>query len=139
MSTSPKFPDACRLPVAVCTAAKTTYSDNTNAVLFDTAASMGTAYSHIAATPRATVTVTQLQLYKCVGSTYSLIATALMGAYTMTQTTQPPITAFTHCDGTPLSESNPLKIEFGASLYVGIGVALAAGIVFVGQAGDYTS
>jgi len=131
------FPQAMRLASAVCTAAKTTYGDGTNAVLLDTAGANGSEYSHIGAIPRATVTATQLQLYGYDGTAYWLLGTALMPGYTMAQTTLCPTTMLTHIDGTQITEANPLRLASGWKLYAGIGVALAGGIVFNTQIKDY--
>lgn len=118
---------------AVCTAAKTTYNDATNAVLLVTAqATNGSILYGLRAIPRATVTATQLQLYRSpdAGTTLNLINTALMPAYTMAQTTQAAQTDFGY------TEAAPLRLAAGDSLYVGIGVALAGGIVFDPQCED---
>lgn len=131
------FAQAMALDACVCTSAKTTYNDGTNAVLLSTAAGNGSEYSHIAAIPRATVTATQVQLYAYDGANYWLIATALMPAYTMAQTTQCSATALAHVDGTTISEANPLRLQSGWKLYAAIGVALAGGVVFAAQRKDY--
>ena len=116
---------------AVCTAAKTTYGDNTNAVLLLTAGANGSILYGLTAIPRATVTATQLQLFRTTnGTTLYLVRTALMAAYTMAQTTQAAQTDFGY------AETAPLRIAAGESLYVGAGVALAGGIVFDAQYED---
>lgn len=131
------FPQAFAHDACVCTAAKTTYSDATNAVLLSTAGANGSEYAHVAALPRATVTATQLQLYAFDGTTYFLIGSALLNAYTMAQTTAIPTTALGHVDGTPISEANPIRLQSGWKLYAAIGVALAGGVVFSAQRKDY--
>ena len=118
---------------AVCTAAKTTYADATNAVqLLVANASNGSVLYGLKAIPRATVTATQLQLFRSPdgGVTLNLISTALMVAYTMAQTTQVIPTDFGY------TETAPLRLAAGDSLYVGIGVASAGGIVFDAQFED---
>jgi hypothetical protein len=55
-----------------------------------------------------------------------------MAAHTVAATTAIPETAFGN-----ISDSNPLRLEAGDSLYVGSQVALAAGIVFAAQWMDY--
>jgi hypothetical protein len=137
VTSTPIFPQSVAHDACVCTAAKTTYGDATNAVLLSTAGTNGSEYVHIAAIPRATVTATQLQLYACNGSTYYLLGTALMAAYTMAQTTQCASTQLYHIDGTAISETSPLRLQSGWSLYAGIGVALAGGIVFHAQRRDF--
>ena len=131
------FAQGMALDACICTAAKTTYSDGANAVLLSTAGANGSEYVHIAAIPRATVTATQVQLYAYDGASYFLIATVLMAAYTMSQTTLCPATAFAHIDGTVIGEVNPLRLQSGWKLYAGIGVALAGGIVVTASRKDY--
>jgi hypothetical protein len=113
---------------AVCTAAKTTYNDAANAVLLLTAGANGCVVYAIRAIPRATVTVTQLQLYRSSdgGVTLNLFDLALMAAYTMAQTTAPvpPNTDFLY------TEAAPLRLKPAERIYCAAGVALAGGIVF---------
>lgn len=120
-------PQSIKDATAVCTVAKITYSDGTAAVLLLTAGANGAVLYGLKAIPRATVTDTQLQLYRYDGANYYLIATSKMSAYTMAQTTQAQQTDFGY------TETNPLRIGGGHSLYVGIGVALPGGIVFDAQ------
>lgn len=119
-------PQSVKSANAVCTAAKTTYNDATNAVNALNAGTNGSVLYSLKAVPRATVTATQLQLYRSrdSGTTLWLIATAVMSAYTMANTTAPTATDFGY------SETNPLRLAAGDSLYVGAAVALAGGIVF---------
>lgn len=131
------FAQGMALDACVCTAAKTTYNDGANAVLLSTAGANGSEYTHIGAIPRATVTATQVQLYAHDGSSYFLIATTLMPAYTMAQTTACAATALAHMDGTVISEANPLRLQSGWKLYAAIGVALAGGIVVSASRKDY--
>lgn len=125
-------PQAVKSADAVCTAAKTTYADNTNAVKVLTSGPNGAVLYGLKAVPRATVGATQLQLFRSPdnGTTMYLINTALMNAYTMAQTTQAPQTDFGY------SEASPLRISAIDTLWVGIGVALAGGIVFDAQYED---
>jgi hypothetical protein len=111
---------------AVCTAAKTTYNDTANAVALLGVQANGCIVYKLTAVPRATVTATQLQLYRSsdAGATLHLINTVVMPAYTMTNTTAPTLTDFGY------SESNPLRLGNADILYAGIAVALAGGIVF---------
>lgn len=117
---------------AVCTAAKTTYADSTGAVKILTAGANGSVLYGLKAVPRATVTATQLQLYRSPdnGTTMYLINSAVMLAYTMAQTTAPPVTDVGY------SETAPLRIAAGDTLWVGAGVALAGGIAFDAQYED---
>jgi hypothetical protein len=119
-------PQGLRTADAVCTAAKTTYNDSTNAVKLLTPGASGSLLYSLRAIPRATVTATQLQLFRSPdnGTTMYLLTTALMAAYTMAQTTQALPTSFEY------TETTPLRVAAGDTLWVGIGVALASGIVF---------
>jgi hypothetical protein len=60
-----------------------------------------------------------------------------MPACTMAQTTQAASTAFTHIDGSAITEFNPLRLQSGWKLYAGLGVALAGGVVVSAQRKDY--
>ena len=126
------YPQALDITSAVATAAKTTYSDTTNAVqiTFPTAVGNGALIKKVRAYPRATVTATQIILWltKSSDSTNTNpvpIATALMAPYTLAQTTQLPSTDF------GLSVNDPVRIGPGDKLWFSAGVALAAGIVCV--------
>lgn len=125
-------PQAVKTANAVCTAAKTTYADATNAVKLVTPGPNGAVLYGLKAAPRATVTATQLQLYRSPdnGATLYLIGSALMAAYTLAQTTAVPQTDFGY------SEAAPLRMAAGDTLWIGAGVALAAGIAFDAQYED---
>jgi hypothetical protein len=127
------WPQAQKFSSAICTAAKTTYNDATNAVLLVTAGADGSVVTSITAIPRATVTATQLQLFISPdsGTTLYLINTALMPAYTMAATTQAVPVDFGY------TVAAPLRIAATNRLYVGAGVALAGGIVFNASYQDY--
>lgn len=126
---------ALKAKSAVCTAAKTTYGDATNAVhLMDAGANGSDLYS-LSAMPRATVTVTQLQLYRSPdnGTTMYFIDSTLgwSGGYTLAQTTAAPQVPFPK-----YGETSPLRLEIGDSLWVAIGVACSGGVVFDATAED---
>jgi peptidase E len=125
-------PQAVKSANAVCTAAKTTYNDSTNAVKILTAGASGSVLYGLKAVPRATVTATQLQLYRSPdnGVTLYLIGSALMAAYTMAQTTAAPVTDFGYTEG------QPLRLGSIDTLWVAIGVALAGGVSFDAQYED---
>ena len=127
------FTQTVKTAQAVCTAACTTYGDTANKVLLLTAGADGALVKKLTATPRATVTATQLQLYisKDAGVTMQLVGSALMAAYTMAATTAAPSTAF------DASGSSPYRLAAGDRLYVAIGVALAGGIVFHAEFEDF--
>lgn len=119
-------PQALHTADGVCTAAKSTYNDSTNAVKIFTPGANGSLVYGVKAMPRATVTATQTQLYRSPdnGVTMQLINSQLIGAYTMAQTTQVPTTDHGY------SETGPLRLGATDTLWAGIGVALAGGVVF---------
>lgn len=125
------LPQGIRRASAVCTAAKTTYADTTNAVLLIAGGANGSIVRGLRAIPRATVTATQLQVFFYDGTNTWMGPTQLMAAYTMAQTTQAPETDFGYTD------TNTLYLPQGWSLYVGIGVALSGGIVFNVSVSDF--
>lgn len=129
MTTNIVTPQSLQPFSAVATAAKTTLDDAANAVLLTTAGASGAVVYGLTALARATVTATKCQLYRSTdgGVTLHLIRTALMSAYTMAQTTVQTITDF------GFTETSPLRLAANERLYVGIGVALAGGVVFHGQ------
>lgn len=136
MATTPNAiitPQAVRNANAVCTAAKTTYGDNTNLVAIMSAGANGAVLYKLTAVPRATLgSAAQLQLYRARSSdptaaTPSLINMATMAAYTMATTTSPVPTDFGY------SETVPLRILASETLWVASAVALAGGIVFDAQ------
>lgn len=125
-------PQAVKTSNAVCTTAKTTYADSANAEKLMTAGANGSVLYGLKAAPRATITATQLQLYRSPddGTTMYLINSAVMGAYTMANTTAAPVTDFGY------AETAPLRIAAGDTLWVGAAVALAGGIAFDAQYED---
>jgi len=122
-------PQSIKTANAICTAAKTTLNDATNAVLLLAAQTNGAILYGLKATPRATVTATQLQLYRSpdAGTTLYLIDSVLMAAHTIANTTEAATTDFGY------SETLPLRLSSVDALYVGAAVALAGGIVFDAQ------
>lgn len=124
------FPQSITMGTAVCTAAKTTYNDAANAVLLLTMGADGGEVTEVRATPRATCTATQLQLYVSTdgGATLLLFETAQMPALTMSAAVPAASTRFT------ASDLAPWRLPANARLYAAIGVALVHGVVFVAQA-----
>lgn len=128
-------PQTPKAGTVVATAANIDYDDvpaNKAAALI-TAGANGARVTKLYAIPRATVTATQLQLYRSAdaGTTNRLFDSALMSAYTMAATTEAPTTDFGY------SDSNPLILGANEVVYPAIGVALAAGVVFVAEWADY--
>lgn len=124
-------PQIVRTATAVCTAAKTTYNDNANAVRLIGAATNpnGALVKRLFAIPRSTVGATQLQLYRSpdAGTTLVLAESALMSAYTMAQTTAAPKTDFGYSDGAPM------RLAAGEELWAGIGFSVTGGIAFIAE------
>ncbi|WP_279480246.1 hypothetical protein [Aureimonas sp. SK2] len=115
---------------AVCTAAKTTYADNANAVLLGTVGSEGGLLRRLTAIARAAnISATQLQLYRSSdGVTLHLCDAITYASYSVTATS----TGFPKADF-GLTFAEPLGFEPNEQIWVGIGVALAAGIAFTGD------
>lgn len=127
-------PQTPKTAYAVCTAASTDRTDAAaQAVALYTAGPYGARLVRVQATPRATVTATELQLFRSLdaGVTKRLFKSKLMSAYTVAQTTQNSETDFGY------SDSNPLILGPNEVLYCAIGVALAAGVVFTAEGADY--
>ncbi len=110
---------------AVTTTANTTYSGAvTNTALLAVAGPDGSLVTRISSVPRATVGLTQMQLYRSKdgGTTFQLFTTALVAAYTMAQTTAAVPTNFNNTDATTISETNPIPLtgmtNFGSTVTV---------------------
>lgn len=132
------FAQALRHGSAICTALKTTYGDSANAVSLLVAGPQGTRIDSIGALTRATITATQVIILDFDGANYNVCAYGLMTAYTMAATTLPPSTTFFKADGSgQILPSNPLYLPIGHTLYAGIMVALAGGVVVSCDAVDF--
>jgi len=134
-STAP-FAQTPKTATAVATAAVSGLATDapTGTVLLATAGAEGAIVTRLSAMPRATATASSLVLFlsKDGGTTKRLIDSELMAAHTVAATTAIPETAFAN-----ISDSSPLRLEAGDSLYVGSQVALASGIVFKAEWMDY--
>lgn len=121
-------PQAVKSRTALATVAKTTFTDATNAVLLVTAGANGSVVYGITAAARATITASKLQIYRSSdsGTTLVLIRSRTMAAYTMANTD-----AQTEVD-MGWSESTPLRLQTGDSLYCAAAVvpAGAVGVAF---------
>lgn len=106
----------------------------TNTVLLMTAGADGCVLTNLSAMPRQTVAATGLYLFisKTTGTTKLLIDSEVMTAYTLSASTAIPETQFAR-----YSETTPLRLSAGDQLYVGSGVALAAGIVYKAEYTDF--
>lgn len=130
-ATLPKTPFS---RTAVATAAETTFHNPTNAVTLLLAADNtdGARITGLYAITRANPGAVQnCQLYKLVGTTYTLIASV-----TMANTTPSATVANVSADF-GFSPDNPLELNEDEGLAVAIGGAVANGIVFRCQGGFY--
>lgn len=118
---------------ALCTSANTNYAVPTAAVALIPTQTNGARITRLFALALATVTATELQIYVSPdgGTTKKFIDSALMSAYTVAQTTKQPKVDF------GFSDSAPLLLAAGESLYAAIGVALATGIMFRAEGSSY--
>jgi len=116
---------------ALCTAANTNYAAPTTPVQLLAGQTNGARLTSVTAMALATVTATELQLYKYDGVTYKFIKSVLMAAYTVAQTTAQTQVDFGY------SDSGPLFLAANEQLVVAIGVSLATGIRFHCQGGAY--
>jgi hypothetical protein len=126
-------PQTPKTSTCVCTTANTIYTDApTNTQTLWTAGSGGSRIVKIAAITRATVTATELQLFVSSdgGASKRFIKSALMGAYSVAQTTANAVTDF------GFSDAAPLILGANEILYAAIGVS-QTGIVFRAEGADY--
>lgn len=117
----------------VVTGANTSYTDSpSNSVELVPAQTKGCRLTKITALARATNTATELQLFVSSdsGTTKRFIDSALLAAYTVAQTTRQVKGSFN------LSETDPLILAAGESLWAAIGVA-NTGVVFRAEGGAY--
>ena len=114
---TPQTPQATN--VGLSTTANTAYTAPTNTTLVLTAGANGARLTKLKAIPCATVTATQIQLFRSTdaGTTRRFTNSALMAAYTMAQTTAAPQTDFGYADATPLI------LQPNEQLYMAVGVA----------------
>lgn len=129
------FAQTPKTGVAINTAVSAvTGSTPANTVLICTAGANGALVTGISAIPRASAAATGLYLFlsKDSGSSKIVIDSELLAAIT--------ISAAVAADDTPfarISETTPLRLEAADRLYVGIGVALSAGITFKAEWTDF--
>lgn len=129
-------PQTIKTATAVVTLAGTDVSDTpNNTVLLYKAGPNGARVTKVAATPRATVTAAQLRLFRShdAGATKRLFKSELMPA----QTVASPWTSKVLSTDLGYSDVLPLILGPSEELHISIGVALAAGIVFDAEGGDY--
>lgn len=117
---------------AVATTANAAYGAPTNTQVLIPTQTKGARITKIQALAQATPTATELQLFSSPdgGVTKRFIRSRLMAAYTVAQTTAQAEVDFGY------SDSLPLTLLAGESLYVAIGVT-NTGIVFRAEGGAY--
>lgn len=132
------YPQALNTAFAVCTAAKTTENDLTNAVLLYTSPTNGSIITKLTAIPRGTgsasFSATRCKVYVCKSSASTVpypIAYRLIPAQSITEST-----AFFHMDF-GASEAAPIKLAPGDLVYVAIGVAYANGVAFCAEIEEF--
>lgn len=105
-------------------------------VLLLTAGAEGALLTRLTAMPRGTVTATSLLLFirkaTDAANVRTLVDGALMAAYTFNGTTLPPVANFAL-----YNEGTPYRLQPGDELYVGITVALAAGVAFRAEYSEF--
>lgn len=119
---------------AVATAAETAFHNPTNVVDLLLAADNvnGVRITRLYAIPRAAVgTACNVQLYKRVGTTYTMIDSALLDVVTPAANAANPKKYFDP------SALDPMELEPGVGLAVAIGQAIANGVVVRCQGGLY--
>lgn len=125
-------PQTPRSNSVVCTAAKSTYSDGANMQELFAAGPNGARVTRVWAIPRATVSNTQLQLYKVPAggaSTPFFFRSVLMASHTISGSTEAPVTDF------GFSDLNPLVLRANEELHCALGVA--GNVVFHAEGADY--
>ncbi|MDP1617487.1 hypothetical protein [Phenylobacterium sp.] len=124
------YPQKLVTRFAVCTAAKVTENDLTNAVLLYTVPAGAPALlTRLMASPNDDVTASRLKLYVCKAAAPTvpyLVMPALMTAAAVNETSAVAPTEFN------IDEERPVTLEGGDLVYVASGVGLAVGIVFHG-------
>lgn len=120
---------------AKATAAKTTMSDSTNAVLLHTASANGDVVTRVKARPQGTATAGVCYLFtsKDSGTTLSMKEAEAAAADTVSTTDAPAPISFSN-----ISEDAPMLLSPNEQLYCAISVALSAGYVFEGHAEQLT-
>jgi hypothetical protein len=126
-------PQRPKTGTGVATTANTNYTDTpTNTVAVYTAGPNGARITKLSAMSRATVTATELQLFRSLdaGTTRRFFRSKLMPAYTVAATTEQTAVDFAY------SDANPLILGPNEVLYGAIGVT-QTGIVFTAEGADY--
>jgi len=129
----------CVTAVSSNTAAGITTDSISNSTLLLTAGADGALITRLVAMPRTTIGATAAYLFHSnnSGTTQRIIDSITLGAQTLASSTQSSgiiLTAFTN-----ISETTPLRLGAGESIYVGIGNTQPSGngIVFSAQYTDF--
>lgn len=125
-------PQSPRADNASVTTANTTYTTTpTNTVALFTAGANGARITRISASPQATVTAAQLQLFRSrdAGTTKRFFSSALMAAYTMATNTAATPTDFGY------SDDNPLILAANEVIYAA--AAVTQNVTFNAEGADY--
>lgn len=99
-------------------------------MLLATAGPNGSLVRSLGAVARATVSVTQLQIYKYDGTNYWLQPTQVVNG-SMSSSTIAPVADFL------LTDSKTMYLPSGWSLYAAVAAAVSSGVVFNAELGDF--
>lgn len=127
-------PQIPRSATSVASLANTVLTDSpTGTVKLAGAGPNGARLVKLAVTPRGTVTATQVQLFRSSdgGVTKRLVRTAVIPAFTLSNTALIATTDLGY------SDDGPMILGANEELYGAISVALAAGVVFEAEWADY--
>lgn len=127
-------PQIPRSATAVASLGNSTLSDTpTGTVKLMTAGPNGARLVKLMATPRGTLSATQIQLFRSSdgGVTKRLVRTAVIPAFTLSPTAQIATTDLGY------SDDGPMILAGGEELHGAISVALPAGVVFEAEWADY--
>jgi hypothetical protein len=123
---------ALKAKTAIATLAKTVLTDATNAIKLMDAGANGSILYGLLASARATAGPLVCYLFRSPdnGTTLNLVKSVTMPLYTLSTTAAQTPVDFGY------SETVPLRLAIGDSLYVAISVAVAGGVSFDGTAED---
>ena len=137
LSNKPVFPQQAFSYEAICVAANTTLTsspDDTLVLIARASNTDGMVITSLGAIPRVTITVLNVYIYESVDdSAKILIAAASMAANTVSTTVLPVMVPVKHMDGTDITADKPLVLMPDSSLWAGISVAFADGVVVRAQ------
>lgn len=120
-------PQTVQTAQAICTAAKVSWADATNAVLVLTAGASGAVMYGAKAVPMGTITATTVVLMSVNGTVITPINWQTLSAYTLSTTSAPTSGAGQTVDF-GYAESAPRRLAPNEKIYAATGVANAAGV-----------